>query len=187
MKLHLACGDVYLKGYENIDIDGKLVSEVSKKELEANSTTLDNYFKYKFGAPRRDIITDVKMDLLKSWNYADKSIDEIVMISCIEHFTLDEAGKIIQEIKRVLKPGGKLLIDFPDIWKSILKYYGKDPEFCIKLIYCNHKNEYSAHKWGYTKDTFRELIGGGKDWDKVIFRNIVNHDYPMQGVECVRR
>jgi ubiquinone/menaquinone biosynthesis C-methylase UbiE len=39
----------------------------------------------------------------------DSSIDDIVSISALEHNTIDGLRKVIKELLRVLKPGGKLL------------------------------------------------------------------------------
>ena len=35
-KLHLGCGDVYLRGYKNIDVYGELADILSEKELLAH-------------------------------------------------------------------------------------------------------------------------------------------------------
>lgn len=184
MKLHLCCGDIYLEGYLNLDIKGQLVNKSSIKDLNKNKTTLSNYFKHPFGSPRRKIIVDKNMDLLKSWKLKKDSIDGIVMISGIEHFYLQDAKFIISEIKRVLKPNGKLIIDFPDIKKQIKLYYDKDPNFCMELIYCNHKDIFSAHHWGYTTETFFELLGNG--WKSMKKKTIVKHAYPMIGIVAIK-
>jgi len=183
-KLHLACGDIYLKGYENVDIGGILSKECSRKELNKNKTTLNKYFKYSFGSPRRNIIVDKKMNLLDIWSYKENSIDEIVMISCIEHFSKKDADFIISEVKRVLKSGGKFIVDFPDLKEQFLKYYEKDPEFYMELVYCNHKNQYSIHHWGYTEDTFKKALG---DSFSCVKKTVVKHDYPMIGIVATKR
>jgi len=177
MNIHLGCGDIYLKDFINCDINGKFVNEVTKEELNNNTTTLNNYFKYPFGSPRRNIIFDKKMDLLEfPWDFQDESIDQIVMISCFEHFTEHEALLIVHEIKRILKVGGELIIDVPDLKGTIDQLYESNPKWAITLIYCNGKNPFSFHKFGYTKETFHKL------WDKnyiVEEKTIVAHDYPI--------
>lgn len=181
-KIHVGCGDVYLEGYDNVDVDGVFVDDI---EENTNVTTLDNYFKFPMGSPRRNIIVDGFLNVLQPWDaYEDGSIEEIVMISCIEHFTKKEAEFIISEIKRVLKPGGKLIIDFPDLKKDFEDYYVSDPEWFMELVYCNHKNEYSCHKWGYTMETFRNLLGDG--WQSVKWNTVVKHDYPMTGCVAIK-
>lgn len=180
IRLHLACGDVYLEDYINIDIGGRVIK---KGEPNLNKTTLNKYFKYPFDSPRREILIDKRMNLLKVWDFKSNSISEIVMISCIEHFTKKQAKFIIQEIYRILKVGGKLIIDFPDIKKTVDKYYYKDIEFCMRLIYCNNKNKYSKHYWGYSKQSFKKLLG--KKWI-VKTKEIVHHCYPTISIEAIK-
>ena len=175
--LHLGCGDVYLKDYINCDIDGFLVSEVSQEELKINTTTLDIYFKHQFGSPRRKIICDKHMNLLDfPWNFKDESIDKIVMISCIEHFIESEALQIMEEMKRILKVGGEIVIDIPDLKRTVELYYDKNPHWAIKLIYCNQKNPFSFHKFGYTNETFRKLWNINYTIENKV---LVEHSYPV--------
>ena len=181
MKLHIANGDVYLKGYVNIDIQGIVAKDL--KTENPNETTIENYFKYPFGSPRREIIIDKRMNLLQPWDFADNSVEEIVMISCIEHFTKTQAKFVMSEIKRVLKPFGDLKFDFPDIKETVNQYYVSDPDHMIRLIYCNQKDEYSLHKWGYTWNSVLELLGSG--WLSIQNKDIVQHEYPMMGVSCI--
>jgi SAM-dependent methyltransferase len=184
MKLHLACGDIYLWGYQNIDIGGLFATECTPELVEANMTTLDNYFKYPFGSPRRPVIMDHHMDLTEPWCYGDEVASEIVMISAFEHVTRQNAIHIVKEVSRVLKHGGKFIVDFPDIRKDYELYYDSDPEFFMELVYCNHKNEYSVHRWGYTPDTFRSLWG---DQFIVEEKSIVEHAYPMTGMVVTKQ
>lgn len=182
-KLHICSSDIFLIGYENLDIVGTVWK--SKKDNN-NSTVLSNYYKRSFkkalGNKKKAYISR-KFNVLKKWSYKSNSVDEIVIICAIEHFTKSQALFIISEAYRVLKVGGKLLLDFPDLKKDILDYYTTNPEFMMELIYCNQKNDLSRHKWGYTPETFRRMMG--PKWD-VLFRDIVQHDYPMIGAECTK-
>lgn len=182
LHLHICCGDIYLEKHINIDIKGKLATEINHNP---NKTSLDQYYKYAFRKSKpREFIIDKQMNILEKWDFADNSVHEVVMISAIEHFTRTEAEFIISEIKRVLKPGGHLIIDFPDIKHDVELYYSRDPEFLMELIYCNHKDRLSTHNWGYTQTTFLKLLGRG--WKEVVWTNIVEHDYPMIGALCVK-
>jgi hypothetical protein len=82
-----------------------------------------------------------------------------------------------------MKKKGKLVIDWPDIKNTIDQYLEEDPEFAMRLIYCNHKNKYSIHHWGFTKKTFPMYLGD--DWT-YQFKEVVKHDYPMQGAICTK-
>ena len=119
MKLHLCSGDRYLEGYENIDCKGILVSEDSIiKKL-----TLDNYYSGSKIGELKDFYIDKRFNLLgNNLPYKDNSIDEVVMISAIEHFSLRQAQNIVSEIYRVLRVRGKFLVDFPDIISTINLY-----------------------------------------------------------------
>lgn len=186
INLHICAGDIFLiPNYINLDIKGKLVSEVSKEELKKNETTIDNYFKYPFGVARREVIIDKRMNITKHWDFEDDSVKEIVAISTIEHFTLPEGRFIMSEIKRVLKSNGQLIIDFPDIEETVRQYLNPNPEFCMRLLYCNQKDKYSTHFWGYTKKSFIQLLGNG--WKEIIWNAIVHHDYPMISCFAIKK
>jgi len=195
MKLHIPAGDVYLDGYINCDIEGERVFEmegnsnvaVHQEEFEKCRTTLDKYFKYPFGTERRRIFINHKFDALKIWPFPRASVEEIVSISFIEHVTQSNALHVISEVERVLKSGGKWIVDFPDIKMTAAQYHDSDPELCMRLIYCNHKNEYSIHHWGYTEQTFRTLLEKSGVWKQIERKTIVKHDYPMIGMVCIKK
>lgn len=179
MKLHLCCGDIYLQGYINIDRLGALVGPDT---VDYYPTDLSHYYQNRvIGAPVACFM-DRQMDLTRApWDFEDRSADEIVMIQSIEHFTRSQARLIIGEIKRILKAGGTLLIDFPDIEATVKQVLPTDTDWGIRHLYGSERN---PHVWGYTRSTFRQLLGGGWSW--VEFREIVKHDYPVIGCEAVR-
>lgn len=181
-KLHICCGDVYLLDYLNVDIKGEYATTPGLVNL--NLTVLSNYYKHSFGTPRRDVVVDGKLDVVDNWAVLDGSVEEVVMISSIEHFTKTEAEFIVSEVRRVLKAGGRFVVDFPDLRESVRLYYERDPEFLMRLIYCNRKDKYSAHRWGYTENTFRQLLGDG--WKRVRNQEIVKHAYPMISIVAIK-
>lgn len=191
-KLHLCCGSVYLSGYENCDIVGEVIDPLNKTLIanriveNPNETTLDKYFKFPFEVDstkrvRRSFIIDTQMNILEQWQWADQSVDEIVMINGFEHFEpYTELKHVISEVTRVLKPGGVWKFDFPDIKTIVDQYYESDPQFCMELIYCNRKNKYSVHPFGYTYTTLPMWLPK-ETWD-LKAESIVKHDYPSSGV-----
>ena len=183
MKIHLCCGAIYLKGYVNCNIDGVMRGDLVFND---NETDLEHYFKDPWEPDpkkrkRRQYIIDMKMDILQPWPWKDQTVDEIVMVSAFEHFEhRDEIPHIINEAHRVLKTNGVFKFDFPDIKKQVQQYYDKDPEFCMELIYCNHKDKHSMHLWGYTLMTIGNYLTP-RYWS-LENKNVVNHDYPMIGI-----
>jgi len=181
MKLHLCCGDIYLTEHINIDIDGTLVEKIAPD----GATTLEHYYKGRMIGNKSQTFVDMKMNLLDiPWRFADNAIEEVVMIQGIEHFYCQDAIKIVAEIRRILKDGGKFLVDFPDIRATVNRHIDTNPEFCVRCIYCNHKNRYSIHHWGYTEKTFKDLLGDG--W-KIEFKEIVKHEYPAIGCIAIKK
>jgi len=170
-----------MPGYINCDIRGTIYTSDMG---EMPKISLDNYYSGREIGKRGNIIVDKLMDITKPWDFESGSVEEIVMISAIEHFPPNTAKFIVSEIKRVLKSGGVLRVDFPDIPKTIKQYYEYDPEYCMRLIYCNHNDEYSQHNWGYSIISFVDLLGDG--WEKISIKDIVKHNYPMIGVEAVK-
>lgn len=204
-KIHLCSGDVYLSGYENCDIDGYVLIENGSKAVRCkgdlreslillhgnpNETTLDKYFKFPFEYDitkrvRRYFIIDTKMNILSDWPWETNSVEEIVSISAFEHFEhADQLIHIISEAHRVLKPGGVWKFDFPDIKAVVERYHDENPEFMAELIYCNHKNQYSVHQWGYTTKSVPKYVTPDK-WS-LEFKDVVTHCYPMQGVHATK-
>ena len=177
IKVHLCCGDVYLYDYINVDVNGRLLIH---GELNLNLTTTDDYYKDREIGNKRETIVDKHNKILETWEYENNSVEEIVLICALEHFTKEEAEFIISEAHRVLKIGGKFKIDIPDIKKTIEEYYDTDPDYCMTLVYCNHKNKYSVHHFGYSEKSLANLLGDGWSLD---FQEIVKHDYPVIG--CV--
>ena len=176
MKLHLCCGDVYLDGYINIDIKGK-----KPPKDNPNLTTLCKYYDKRNVGDKNKIYVDREMDILK-YDYPKNSINEVVMISSFEHFTKKEAEDLTKKIYKSLVPNGRFKFDFPDLKATANEYIACD---LVRLIYGSYKNEYSIHKWGYTRDTIKTLFNGC-NWRMREFGDIVKHDYPMQGVTLTK-
>lgn len=183
MKLHICCGTVYLKNYLNIDIQGFVKGE--HPETPPNETTFEAYYKFPLRTnpltKRGNFVIDQQLDLLIPWVWYDGSIEEIVMIQALEHFLPDEVLFIIGEVYRVLEKGGKFIFDFPDIVETV-KQYENDFNMLNRLVYCNHKDQYSIHKCAYNKKTFNDvLVLDDRNWESVEFKEVVKHEYPTIG------
>lgn len=124
----------------------------------------------------------VNMDIRKL-EYSDESVDEIYCSHTLEHIGLREVIPTLKEWHRVLKPGGKVTINVPDMeWAagvllslSGLGFYEKDewpdgqisfkdsklfdtPEMLMEVIYGNQDHEGEFHKSGYTAETLKNYL-----------------------------
>jgi SAM-dependent methyltransferase len=139
LKLNLGCGDKILPGYTNVDV-----------------------------APSRGgRQPDVLCDLRALTPFKDESAEEILSVHVIEHFWRWEVVDILREWLRVLAPGGRMVIECPNLQaacetfladpdrhagpgaegqRSMWVFYG-DPSWRDPLM---------VHRWGYTP---RSLAG----------------------------
>lgn len=141
IKLNLGCGDKLLPGFINVDV----ASERSGK--------------------KPDIICDVRDLKLIESNYAD----EVLAVHVIEHFWRWEVLDILIEWKRVIKPGGLIILECPNLisaceefLKDPLTKAGPGPEGqkTMWVFYGDPKwqDPLMNHRWGYTPHSLAMLM-----------------------------
>jgi len=87
--------------------------------------------------------------------------DEVHNYHFIEHFYRWEAPALINEFCRLLKPGGSLVMELPDIAlaaRNLLK--GHKDQLCMWPIYGDPSwvDPYMCHRWGYTQLSITALL-----------------------------
>lgn len=141
VKLNLGCGDKILSGYINVDV----AQERAGKQP--------------------DIVCDIRALSVFPDNYCD----EILSVHVVEHFWRWEIDEVLKEWIRVLKPGGKLIVECPNLQaaceeflknpdmaalpgtegqKTMWVFYG-DPRWADPLM---------VHRWGYTPKSLGQLM-----------------------------
>jgi glycosyltransferase involved in cell wall biosynthesis len=99
VRLNLGCGLDYQEGFINVDL-----------------------------YPQENAVVDAVFDA-KQIPYSDNSVDEIKAFHVIEHFKWSEAISALQEWFRVLKPGGRLWLETPDMLESFREYINADQNY----------------------------------------------------------
>jgi len=142
IRLNIGCGDKLLPYYINID-----------------------------AAPAReghqpDMICDAR-DLS---SFEDNSVDEVLSVHLIEHLSREDAAKAVAEWVRVLKPGGQLIIECPNILsacEALLKApeaaLQQDGEAAQRTMWAFYGDPSGGdplmmHKWGYTPESAVKLL-----------------------------
>ncbi len=141
IKLNLGCGDKILDGYVNVDV----VNERAGKSP--------------------DVVCDIKkLDKFDS-NYAD----EVMAIHVVEHFDRWDIVEILREWSRVLKPGGKMILECPNL-ENACKEFLKDPinhskpnqngQRTMWVFYGDPswRDPLMMHKWGYTPRSLAQVM-----------------------------
>ena len=190
VKLHLGCGSVYLEGYFNIDYDGINPTDepLFYDYLDDNRTTLENYYKRDYCKERsvtRKIVADIYFDIRKIDElYGAETISEILAIQVFEHIPKEHVVDTLQRWFKVLKKGGKVHVDVPDLFETIKLHYNVDDdnelEYFLRLIHGSGKNHrYIHHDSYYPKKLINLFKSVG--FTNVVKQELVKHDYPTFG------
>lgn len=96
--------------------------------------------------------------------------DEAMAIHVVEHFYIWDVPEVLSEWYRVLKPGGKMIIEVPDLDKVIyhIMYGTSIPNFTLWALYGDpsEKDPLMVHKWCYNAKSLGKLM------EKTGFKNI---------------
>lgn len=141
IRLNIGCGDKLLPGYVNVDI------------VEARAGV------------KPDVISDIRDLSCFESNYAD----EVLAVHVIEHFWRWEVEAVVREWVRVLKPGGQLVLECPNL-QSACEAFLADPDRGARgdqagqrtmwVFYGDPqwKDPLMVHRWGYTPASLSGML-----------------------------
>lgn len=134
-KLHLGCGNNYLEGYVNIDFPA------TEHTVQKNLTA--------------DVYADIR-----SLAYPVNSIEEIRNHHVFEHFSRPVALALLCRWRDWLYPGGRLIIETPDVMACFKQMLLPFIDFASKQqvmrhLFGSHEAEWALHADGWYEDKFR--------------------------------
>ena len=140
-RLNVGCGDKLLPGYINIDTAAE-----------------------RRGA-QPDLICDIrKLDMIET-----ASVDEVLAVHVVEHFWRWEVLDVLKEWVRVLKPGGRLIVECPNLI-SACEALLRDPDMAAQpgaegqrtmwVFYGDPawRDPLMCHRWAYTPKSLSDLM-----------------------------
>lgn len=141
IRLNLGCGDMLLPGYVNVDV----------------------------AAERRGRQPDVLCDIRDLSAFPDNHADEVIAIHVIEHFYRWEVVGLIKEWVRVLKPGGQLVLECPNLLSACEALLAKPEQAAqpgqagSRTMWCFYgdpswQDPLMCHRWLYTPQSLAQVM-----------------------------
>jgi SAM-dependent methyltransferase len=110
---------------------------------------------------------DVISDISRLDNFADNSIELIYACHVLEHFSHEDAVRVLSRWFEVLAPGGELRVSVPDLDRIVKIYVDNWQHFqtpgnspWIGLLYGGQGDPYDFHKTGFNFCWMRHILEG---------------------------
>lgn len=114
---------------------------------------------------------------------------EFELIHVLEHFHLWEARRLLSEFHDLLGPGGRLVLELPNLRTAIETLSGANgrpvDQWGMWVLYGDpgHENPWFGHKWGWTPESLEKELGvAGFD---IVHRERPQHHVPERDFRLV--
>ena len=160
MKLHLGCGQQYIKGYINIDFP------VSKHTVQSS------------------ISADLYADITKL-RYPENSIDEIRLHHVFEHFSRPVALALLSSCRSWLITGGTLRIEVPDFDKTVSRILNpftntNQKYIALRHIFGSQEAPWANHYEGWSEERLKTMLTNFGFKPKDIVKNSWRGTYNIE-------
>ncbi|MCL4798412.1 MAG: methyltransferase domain-containing protein [Burkholderiales bacterium] len=141
VRLNLGCGDKILPGYVNVDV----------------------------AASRAGKSPDVLCDLHALTPFESDSADEVLAVHVVEHFWRWEVVDVLREWARVLKPGGRMILECPNLLAACEELLrnpvagagpGQEGQRTMWVFYGDPawRDPLMCHRWNYTPQSLGAIM-----------------------------
>ncbi len=133
--------------------------ETIKLNLGVGARVVHGFIGVDLGGNKKDVTCDLTE--LASL-IPNNSVDEIYSRHVVEHFPRKEAPGIIKDWCSLLKPGGKITLNFPNLDLYIDYYIANRSRIPMeefgRWVYGNQKDQYDVHKVAYNEDYMSRIL-----------------------------
>lgn len=141
MRINFGCGRRVLPGWVNIDA---IVNPKAPRPPEIMYA-----MEFQCGA----LVAPIPL--------SNECADVLQAMHVIEHFYRYDADAVVVEWNRLLKPGGRLILELPNLEAACRNLLaGMTDQMSYWPLYGDptHLDPYMTHRWGYTPKTIRTLL-----------------------------
>lgn len=159
IKLHLACGGMRWRDFVNVDL--------FPEDGQSDSS-------------RTGCVADVFADI-RNLGLPNDSVDEIFCSHALEHFPRWVGVELLVDWHRMMKPGGRLHLETPDFWRSVLWLFHprrRKRTLGRNMFYGNQwdKLDHETHRYLWTARELKEtLLSIGFSSVKVNHASLTHH------------
>jgi|GEM_PF-534308 predicted SAM-dependent methyltransferase len=137
-KMHLGCGEYYLKGYVNVDLPPS----------------------------ERGVMRNVRADIYADIGQLGFPPESVALFRChhvLEHFDRGSALGLLCRWHYSLKPGGVVVIETPDFWASIRllasrRYSYSQKQVVLRHVFGSHEAGWAVHQDGWYESKLRHVL-----------------------------
>jgi predicted SAM-dependent methyltransferase len=123
---------------------------------------------------------DVCGDVTKGLQFNNETFVEVLMMHVIEHINRNLHMNVFNEIWRVLKPNGRMIIAFPDAIKAMQGFidnkYGARWKAYNMIIFGAHRRPGDSHVTAVERNEIT---------DKIASSGFIDIKYQQKGINCI--
>ena len=137
-----------------------LINKHGKGKVKLNIGCGDRYFDDHINMDKFHPSSDIIMDVMDMSQLEDNVAKQISAIHVLEHTPSNRALNTLKEWNRVLAPGGKLVIELPDIEALCARFANANKEERYEILTCiyGHNMPHCPHLFGWHEEIMIEHL-----------------------------
>lgn len=159
-RIHLGCFDQPAEGWYNTDITPHIwiarIPYLPHILFKLRMMSAQRWHQHKEGVFRKVHY----LNLSRKLPFKNNSVKAIFSSHVLEHLNIEVTEALLQEVYRILEPGGYVRLVLPDLEWALRLYDKKDPRRFLEVVFENTQGglEKNQHKWMFTAEYTATLL-----------------------------